>query len=107
MEFAELKGEIKTIGFESVRLDGKDLFEAVVLKQNLTALVSKLDKFFGAPVWPSENPLPQQAKEVVKDCGGIWPGQTLYFWHQNNLAIFAMLWPWSDGEHTTLKCGYK
>jgi hypothetical protein len=107
MQFKQLKEEVKALGFNEIRIDADSIFEAVIVKKSLAALTPKLDKFFGAPVWPSQNPLSLQAKEVIKDQGGIWPGQTLYFWYENNISIFAMLWPWSDGQHITLKCGYK
>jgi hypothetical protein len=34
-------------------------------------------------------------------------GQTLYYSKQPDCALFAMFWPWSDGEHTTVKAGKK
>jgi len=44
---------------------------------------------------------------MIEEFGGIRPGQTLYFWNEGKDAVFAMLWPWQDGYHTTVKIGRK
>jgi len=105
MKFEELKAEIKAVAFEEVREDGEDYFEAVLVKKGLGSLSLLLNKFFGAPALPSQRPLPSQAQSVVADFGDIMAGQTLYFWHQGSDAVFAMLWPWGDKDHITLKMG--
>ncbi|MDP3142693.1 MAG: hypothetical protein Q8N14_01920 [Candidatus Omnitrophota bacterium] len=105
MKFEELKNEIKAISFEALREDSEDFFEAVLVKKDLEDLSSSLSKFFGAPAFPSDKPLSPQAQSVVADFGDIMDGQILYFWCQDANAIFAMLWPWGDKEHITLKMG--
>jgi len=103
MEFDKLKNEIKTIPFDALRCDADNNFEAVVVKDELEKLIARLQKFFGAPVFPSQDKLTFQMRQAVDGFGGIMPGQTLYFWNQGIETIFAMLWPWSDGERTTVK----
>lgn len=107
MQFADIKKEVKAAVFDAVRVDSADYFEGVILKKNLEELTARLNGIFGSALWPSENALSQETKDIIKDFGGIMPGQTLYFCRQDNLSIFVMLWPWSDGQHITLKCGQK
>lgn len=103
MEFKGLKEEIKSVNLDALRMDCDNNFEAVILKEELNKLIGRLEKFFGAPAWPSKNMLPFRAQEAIKNFGGILPGQTLYFYNQGNDTIYAMLWPWKDGKRTTLK----
>lgn len=103
MQFSEVKEEVKSVNFETLRTDCDNYFEAVVIKNELDKLGERLNKFFGEPAWPSKNRLSYQMQEAVKAFGGIMPGQTLYFKNQGNEAIFAMLWPWQDGVRTTVK----
>ena len=103
MKFNELKAELKHIDFDTIRTDGDNYFETVIVKGELAKLTARLEKFFGLPVWPSENQLLPKAREAIKDFGGIKPGQNLYFWSEGNDVLFAMLWPWQDGWHTTVK----
>jgi len=103
MQFEEVKKEVKSISFDALRMDCDNFFEAVVLKDELLRLNERLKKFFGEPAFPSKNRLSYQAQETIRGFGGIMPGQTLYLWNQGKDTVLAMLWPWQDGERTTLK----
>jgi hypothetical protein len=103
MEFSEIKEEVRTVGFETLRTDCDNYFEGVVVKNELANLNGRLGKMLGEPAWPSKNRLSYQMQESVKAFGGIMPGQTLYFKSEGPDAVFAMLWPWQDGMHTTVK----
>jgi hypothetical protein len=107
MTFDELKAQIKTCGFDEVRVDNDELFEAVIQKKNLEALNAKLVSVFGPTAWPSENKLSNEVHNIIQHHGGIMAGQSLYFTHIDNSPVFAMLWPWGDKEHITLKMGKK
>ncbi|MBN2831497.1 MAG: hypothetical protein JXL82_04405 [Candidatus Omnitrophica bacterium] len=103
MQFSQVKEEIKSVDFEATRTDCDNYFEAVVVKEEVSNLNERLQKFLGEPAWPSKNRLGFKVQEAVKGFGGIMPGQTLYFKSEGENAIFAMLWPWKDGVRTTLK----
>ena len=107
MEFTEVIKEVKKVAFEEVRVDKDGYFESVILTKNLAVIVAKLNEIFGSPVWPPENNLSKETLNIIQGYGGIMTGQTLYFYQLNNHFIFIMLWPWSDGQHVTLKCGQK
>jgi hypothetical protein len=103
MQFDKLKDEVKTVQFDALRCDADNNFEAVVVQEELEKLTARLEEFFGAPAFPSSNRLTFAMRQAIDGCGGIMPGQTLYFWNQGKEIIFAMLWPWSDGQRTTIK----
>jgi hypothetical protein len=107
MEFNEIKKEVKDVGFETLRTDSDNFFEAVVIKEELDKLNERLKNFFGEPAWPSKDKLSLSAQETIKGFGGIMPGQTLYFKSEGRDSTFAMLWPWQDGRHTTIKIARK
>ncbi|MEW6075494.1 MAG: hypothetical protein AB1530_04210 [Candidatus Omnitrophota bacterium] len=103
MDFQEIRNALKGISFKTVRKDLAGEFEAVVIKEESGRLGEKLEKCFGAPVWPAQEKLSSLITGAIEEYGGIMQGQTLYFWHSGSESIFAMLWPWSDGRHITLK----
>ena len=103
MQFNGLINEIKSVVFDSLRADQENYFEAVVLNIELAKLTTKLENFFGLPLWPSTNPLPLKLQQLIEGFGGILPEQTLYFWNEGSDYILVMLWPWRDAMHTTVK----
>ena len=103
MPFEQLRSELKGVNFDTLRLDCDNRFEAVIVKDELQKLVSRLELFFGSPAWPSQNRLSFQARQLIEGFGGIMQGQTLYLRDAGKDTVFAMLWPWQDGLHTTVK----
>ena len=99
MRFEQIKKTVKGIGFETAREDNENYLEVVIVKDKLNELLVRLDGLFG----PAQEKPSRQAEEAIRGFGGIMKGQTLYFWHQDSSFIFAMLWPWQDGEHITIK----
>jgi len=103
MAFDQIRNDLKTINFDALRLDCDNRFEAVILKEELQKLVARLESFFGSPAWPSQNRLSMKVRQVIDGFGGIMQGQTLYYRDTGEDSVYAMLWPWQDGQHTTLK----
>jgi hypothetical protein len=73
----------------------------------LPNLVKVLEAFFGPPAIPGAQEVPAEAQKVANEFGGVWKGQTFYFQRKETRAMFAMLWPWADKAHVTLKLGHK
>jgi len=103
VDFQEIKDKVKEVRFDALRLDEGNILEVVVVKENLAKLIERLESFFGIPVFPSKNKLSAKVSQIIGDFGGIMPGQTLYYSDGGESIIFAMLWPWQDGIHATLK----
>ena len=105
MEFDKIKAEVKNIGLDTPRADNDDYFEAIVKKDSIDKAMQVLEGLLGKAVWPSPNKVPKDAEKIVKNFGGLRKGQTLFFLSENGVSLFAMLWPWQDGERITIKMG--
>lgn len=103
MRFDQLKEEVKSVNFDALRMDCDNLLEAVVVNRELDKLTKRLEGFFGLPAWPSKKGLSFKMRKAIDTYGGIQPGQILYFRNAQEGELFAMLWPWQDGLHTTVK----
>lgn len=103
MDFIKIKNAVRDIHFEEIRLDKETYFEVVITKEELNKLKKILESFFGTAIFPSENKLPSEISQTISPFGAIWPGQTLYYSNDTENTVFAMLWPWQDNQHTTLK----
>ena len=107
MEFGKIREEVKKLSFELLRVDTNDYFEAVIIKEELVKLQMILKKIFGEPAWPAKDQLSSEMQKIINGFGGIKPGQVLYCKNDGRDSIFAMLWPWQDGERTTVKIMHK
>lgn len=103
MQFSEIKKGLEGVVFDTLRIDRDNYFEAVVTNDELVKLTASLQRIFGSPAWPSKDDLLPQVQDIIKDIGGIRAGQTLYFSKEGEETIIAMLWPWQDSYHITLK----
>ncbi|MFH0913430.1 MAG: hypothetical protein V1884_04025 [Candidatus Omnitrophota bacterium] len=103
MEFDEIRKEVKNSIFDTLRTDEDNYFEAVVVRDELTKLKERLEKFLGRSIYPSSDKLPPHIEKQIKEFGGIKAGQTLYFHGEGEKDVFVMLWPWQDGYHVTIK----
>lgn len=103
MRFTDLRNELKNIVFIMIREESSDYFEAVIARSELSNLALRLEKFLGPPIWPSQTKLSEEVEGSIRDYGGIMPDQDLYFRKQDTETVIAMLWPWSNGTHITVK----
>jgi hypothetical protein len=105
MEFDKVKAKLKSIGLDNTRVDNDDYFEAVIKKDSVSKVVQILEGLLGKAVWPSQNKVPKEAERTVKNLGGLRRDQMLFFLNENGISLFAMFWPWQDGERITIKMG--
>ena len=103
IQFNKDMAEIQNMDFQTVRMNSNNYFEAVLLKNKLSDLTKNLEKIFGAPKLPSEKELSAQMQEIINGFGSVRGNQSLYFLKEEEYYVFAMLWPWQDGEHITLR----
>ena len=103
MDFSAIRKDMKMFSFEALRTDCDNFFEGVIVGQELDKLNGQLRSLLGEPVYPSKNRLALKVRQTVDGFGGVMPGQTLYYKDLGTDSILAMLWPWKDGERTTVK----
>jgi len=75
------------------------------VKAQLDKYLAELNRIFGKASWPSDKPLTADIKKNIARYGGVMAGQTLYAQKEGSRMVFAMLWPWGDQVHITLKSG--
>ena len=107
ISFNDIKAQAKALGFETLRTESDLYLEAVFLKAKISEYSALLDGIFGEVAWPSNNPIPEDVKKTIAQYGSVMGGQTLYCMQEVSHVIFAMLWPWGDKVHITLKMGEK
>ena len=106
MEFDKMKAQVKNVALETTRMDNEDYFEAVIGHARLEEVIHVLENIFGVPAWPSDKKPLKDTGKLIKSAGGLREGQTLYFLdNKSGCPVFAMLWPWRDGERITIKIG--
>ena len=105
MEFEEIKSDIKKTPLYNLRVDNDSYFEAVVKKEAVGEVMRLLEAAMGNPAWPSKGRLAKDARNLTDKFGGLRSGQTLFFLKKENVSLFAMLWPWQDGEKVTIRFG--
>ncbi len=103
MTFQDLVVEIKTLRPDETRAEQEDYLEIVVPSHAVPSLRAVLDRFFG-PAFKDAGKNPSaEAQARSKGYGGVQKNQVLYYTERENQANCAMLWPWSDGRHVTVK----
>lgn len=103
MTFRELLDEVRALRPEETRNEAEDYLETVFTMRAVTALRGVLDRYFGPAFKDAgRNPSPE-AQARSKAYGGIQKNQVLYCAERENLVHCAMLWPWGDGAHVTVK----
>jgi len=103
MDFSLIRKDMKMFSFETLRTDCDNFFEGVIVGEELNKLNQQLKNLLGDPVYPSQNRLAHKVRQSVDGFGGVMPGQTLYYKDLGVDSILAMLWPWKDGQRTTVK----
>lgn len=57
----------------------------------------------GNPVKTKWNGYDKSLERLTRKFGGIRKGQTVYVKEYDDFSVVAMIWPWKDKQHSTLK----
>jgi len=85
------------------RSNDEDFKELVFFNKDLGQWAAILEETFGPACKPAGKEPTKDDKNMTKNFGGVHSGQTLYKGKDGDQIIIAMLWPWGDKQHTTLK----
>lgn len=80
-----------------------DYAELVFFNKQLDEWTEALTSVLGPAAKPCGVKPTQDDLRLTEDCGGIYENQTLFKKEFADLTVIAMLWPWQDKIHTTLK----
>ncbi len=101
LEFLEQKFESLTISKQ--RKSTPAYKEIVFFNKDIKKWKKVLSGSLGAPVNASWSSPDKNIQKMTRKFGGIRNGQTLYLKEHNEGWIMAMIWPWKDKKHSTLK----
>ena len=103
MTFIELVKLLKKLPFDEIRKEYEGYFEFVVGNQHLPLIFSHFEDYYGLPFKPAGMAPNSKAQNLTKNFGGIQTQQTLYYSQREEHLDCAMVWPWGDGKHVTVK----
>jgi hypothetical protein len=80
-----------------------DYVEIVFYSKEIEEWHKILIDIFGPPIKPAGIKSTEEHLRLTEEYGGIYTNQTLYKKEFGEYTLIAMLWPWQDDVHTTLK----
>lgn len=105
MTLKEFTQRIAGLNVYQVREVSDDYQEQVIFNADIKQWSSVLEEVLGPPVKPAGTAPSGTDLVLCQIYGSIMKNQTLYRKAFDDGTILAMLWPWQDGTHTTLKIG--
>ena len=103
MTFLELIKSLKKLPFDEIRKEYDGYFEFVISVKHLHTVYPLFEAFYGLPFKPAGTAPNPKAQDVTRNYGGIQTQQTLYYADRGPVSDCAMIWPWNDGLHATIK----
>lgn len=106
MELMDFIAEVKDmrVRSRSYHVDDQGEYgELVFFTDDLIDWETVLYRNFGPPIKKPQEPVTRELMELTGLFGELFDHQTLYVRKDPQLLVLAMLWPWQDKIHTTLK----
>ncbi len=105
MTLKEFAQRIAGLKVHQVREASDDYQERVIFNADIKQWNTILEEVLGPPVKPAGVAPSGTDLVLCQIYGSIMTNQVLYRKAFGDGTILAMLWPWQDGTHTTLKIG--
>jgi len=103
VKLQEIVEKFEKLDIYEKRVANERYTELVFFSKDVKAWLKVFTEFLGPPVKPQGlQPTPADII-LTKEYGGLWESQTLFKKDDTDRVVFAMFWPWDDGEHITLK----
>jgi len=99
----EMMRRCETFKISERRSNSPEYKELVFLNKDLDQWRSLLEEIFGPESKPVGKEPTAEDKKVTGAYGGIHSNQALFKKKEGDHIFIAMLWPWGDRQHTTLK----
>ncbi len=103
MTLREIIERCRMLGVDEERCKSDEYSELVFYKKDIDQWYKIFADVLGPAVKPAEKKTKREHLHLTKDYGGIWAGQTLFRKAFKDVTVIAMIWPWEDGIHATLK----
>jgi len=101
--FENLIRRYDTLSFYERRRRNEDYDEVVIFNREFEQFNRILTQALGPAAKPAGARPTSYDEKLTQDFGGIHSNQTLFRREIDGKMIVAMLWPWGDDFHTTLK----
>ena len=103
MTLKEIVAKCSGLDVHEQRDAEEEYSELVFFSKDTEAWVKVLAEDLGAPVKPVGTEPTEEHSKLTDEFGGIFANQILFKKEFDNSIVLAMLWPWQDKTHTTLK----
>ena len=103
MKLSDIYRQLDCLEISDRRYLMADYLELVFLRQDFEKWDKLLTKFLGPIANPFDADPSRDHLEMTKAFGGVRRGQALYQKDFGDYIIIAMLWPWKNETHITLK----
>ncbi|MDD4954888.1 MAG: hypothetical protein PHP17_02480 [Candidatus Omnitrophica bacterium] len=103
MMLKDILSKISHINANEKRTISEEYSELVFLNKDIEELCKIFASIFGEPEKKQGEKPSKEILRLTKDYGGVWQDQTLFKKADTQNTVIAMLWPWQDNMHTTLK----
>lgn len=107
MKTGEILKECEGLRIFEERESADGYSELVFYTEDSDRWIKALGERLGYPRKPQGQKPTRDDLVLTKPYGGIHENQILFKKQLENGILFAMLWPWQDGTHTTLKIAFK
>jgi len=103
MKLSDIYLQLDSLEIFDRRYLKEDYLECVFFKENFEKWDNLLTELLGPVANPFDADPSKEHLEISKAFGGVRKGQALYQKDFGDYTIIAMLWPWQNGTHITLK----
>ncbi len=99
----EILKAIEGLPVDEKRAAQSEYLELVFMAGDMARWDEKIASVLGAAVKPQGQKPSKDDEAITGNYGGIGQDQVLYRKDANGGTCVAMMWPWRDGDHVTLK----
>jgi hypothetical protein len=103
MDLKEIVGKFSGLNIEEIRSSSEESQELVFTNERIEEWNKIFEEILGPPLKPKGVKPTKEDTQITADYGGIFANQTLYKKEFADTTVVAMLWPWQDSVHITLK----
>lgn len=99
----EITSQLQSQKIFEKRVVEPEYVELVYFSKDKSTWEKTLENLFGPPIKPAGVLATKETRQKAESYGGLYENQTLYWSKTSTGEFIAMLWPWGDQEHITLK----
>jgi hypothetical protein len=103
MDLSKIICDCQKFNIFEERHNAEEYFEVVFFTKDYDAWIDVLSTHLGEPEKPAGVAPTKEHLGLTEIYGGIRSDQTLFCKNDDSCQVLAMLWPWSDTEHITLR----